>query len=136
MKYPTIQWLSRQVRRLLLLEAEDRFLQKSGGSMTGSLVLADGPVFPLEAATKQYVDEQQVEQESAEATYRLIVTSPTNIWVLNHNKGRKPSSVRVLLAFAGYSGLYEAYPRITDPDNNTTIAEFNANYRGEAIAEF
>ena len=136
MKYPTIQWLSRQVRRLLLLENEDRFLHKSGGSMTGSLVLADDPVSPLEAATKQYVDEQRVEQETAETTYRLVVTSPTNVWVLNHNKGRKPSSVRVLLAFTGYSGLYEAFPRVVDVDDNTTTAEFEANYSGEAIAEF
>jgi hypothetical protein len=136
MKYPTIQWLSRQVRRLLLLENEDRFLRKTGGTMTGSLVLAEDPVLPLEAATKQYVDEQRVEQEDAEETYRLVVSSPTNIWILNHNKGRRPSSVRILINFAGYSGLYEAFPLITDTDVNTSIAEFDANYTGEAIAEF
>ena len=33
------------------------YLEKAGGTMTGSLILAEDPILPLEAATKQYVDE-------------------------------------------------------------------------------
>ena len=35
----------------------DNKLDKSGGTMTGSLILAGDPTQALEAATKQYVDE-------------------------------------------------------------------------------
>lgn len=42
--------------QLQLEQIEDNKLPKSGGTMTGSLILAADPVANLEAATKQYVD--------------------------------------------------------------------------------
>lgn len=42
--------------QLQLEQIEDGKLSKSGGTMTGSLILAADPVTNLEAATKQYVD--------------------------------------------------------------------------------
>jgi hypothetical protein len=37
--------------------ANDLFVNVSGDTMTGPLLLPTGPTLPLEAATKQYVDE-------------------------------------------------------------------------------
>ena len=44
---------------------DPKALPKSGGTMTGALVLSGGPTVPNGAATKQYVDAQKVQTASS-----------------------------------------------------------------------
>ena len=57
---------------------DGRYLQNSGGTMTGALTLAFDPTNPLHAATKQYVD-NSIEGISAKFAARVASTVTVNI---------------------------------------------------------
>lgn len=60
---------------------------KSGDTMTGLLVLSGDPVLPLEAATKQYVDNKPLPTVPAllNDLTDVVITTPTNSQVLTYN---------------------------------------------------
>lgn len=70
-------------------------LPKSGGTMTGALTLSGDPTGNLQAATKQYVDNQ----------FSVIPLTPTSMWSGSLNA----AIVNGVLMFSGYGSLSGPY---------------------------
>jgi hypothetical protein len=59
--------------------ADDGYLQKVGGTMTGPLYLSDAPVTTLQAATKKYVDDGLATKASSSHTHSLFNITDRNV---------------------------------------------------------
>lgn len=70
-------------------------LPKSGGTMTGALTLSGDPTGNLQAATKQYVDNQ----------FSVVPLTPTSMWSGSLNA----AIVNGVLMFSGYGSLSGPY---------------------------
>lgn len=137
MIYP-LEWCIDQIKKLwayLGPSPSDTYVHRAGGDpggiMTGSLTLSGDPVNPLEAATKQYVDTVQAADKVT-----IVFVSPTNPWNLPHERGRYPTSVRLLVKFPTSSELVQIGGKVTDVTNNLTRVDFSASYAGQAELDF
>jgi len=137
MIYP-IEWALSQVKTLLAkvtaLENSTAvdFVRKSGDSGIGPLALLADPTEPLEVATKQYVDNKDTEEGFI--AYFSTAQAP---WIANHNKGRRPATVRCLVRIpSDPTSLYEYFGPVVEETVNKTVVNFGANYEGEMHLTF
>jgi hypothetical protein len=94
----------------------------TGGSMSGPLTLAADPAAPLEAATKQYVDDTAL----AGRSFTWAQLTPAATWVIVHNLGRRPTVALATPDGDEFDGL------ITWVDENTVVVSLAAETAGYA----
>jgi hypothetical protein len=78
-----------------LYQATGTALLKSGGTMTGDLILKGNPTSNLMAATKQYVDSTGVFTKSYESPEQTIAVAGTR--TITHGMGGKPKITTAIL---------------------------------------
>lgn len=114
-------------------EADARYLQLAGGTMTGSLTLSGSPTSDLQAATKKYVDDKAGNSEETIIDWRNTGVATETLFCTPQQFAGKST----LIIYADFSrspvgSTTRAQIGGIGPTLNTTVTwAYNANYKTE-----